>query len=142
MTESEHTDPGHQDHLHNIAYSEQLKLARDGNQSERTVVERLYGKAVWEALLANPHITIIEVAHIAGKGALPQHLLELIAGNAVWAANAQVRRGLLTNPRLGRPQVERILRAMPTHELKLVPKQSIYGPQVRDAARKLSAPHG
>ena len=125
-------------HLHNLAYSEQIRLARDGTQAERTVLERLYGKPVWEALLGNPQITVSEVAHIACKGGLPQHLLDAVAGNAVWTANPQVRRGLLTNPRLARNHIERLLRAMPAHELKLVVKQSIYGPTVREAARKLA----
>jgi hypothetical protein len=129
-------------HLHNLAYSDQIKIARSGGQTDRTVLERLYGKPVWEALLANPQITVAEVAHIACKGGLPQHLIDAIAGNATWALNAQVRRGLLTNPRLGRSHVERLLRAMPAHELKLVAKQSIYGPTVREAARKLSVAGG
>ena len=34
-------------------------------------------------------------------------------------------------------QVTKVLRAMPKHELKLVPKQSIYSASVREAARRL-----
>jgi len=81
------------------------------------------------------------VARISCKGALPQNLLDLIVSNPAWLTNAQVRRGLLVNPRLGRSQVEKVLRSMPAHELKIVCKQSIYSPTVRDAARKLSVGH-
>jgi len=138
MTESESSGSDPFQHLHHLSYTDQQKSAREGEQQERTVLERLYGKGVWEALLTNPHITIAEVARISCKGALPQHLLDLIVSNPVWLTNTQVRRGLLVNPRLGRAQVERVLRSMPAHELKLVHKQSIYNPTVRNAALKLA----
>ncbi len=130
---------GINEHLRNLSFSDQQKVAREGEQGERIALERFYGKAVWEALLTNPRITVGEVARIACKGGLPKPLLELIVSNTAWLANNQVRRGLLTNPRLGRDQVVRVLRAMPKHELKLAPKQSIYGPTVREAARRLLA---
>lgn len=142
MIDEEIKSGGPQDHLRNLAYADQQKLARDGDQTERTVLERLYGKGVWEALLNNPHITVVEVARIATKGGLPQHLIDLVVSNPTWLTNAQLRRGLLTNPRLGRPQVEKVLRAMPAHELKLVPKQSIYGPTIREIARRLAGTGG
>lgn len=123
--------------LRNLSFSDQQKLAREGEQSARVALERLYGKAIWEPLLQNPRITAAEVARISCKGGLSKPLLELIVSNHAWLANAQVRRGLLTNPRLGRDHIVKVLRAMPKHELKLVTKQSIYGSTVREAARKL-----
>jgi hypothetical protein len=140
MTENEGSGQNPEERFRNLSYSDQLKFARTGGQSERTILERLYGKGVWESLLANPQITVVEVARIACKGGLAQHLLDAIVANQSWLANAQVRRGLLTNPRLGRAQVDKVLRAMPAHEVKLVPKQSIYNPVVRDAARRLAVP--
>ncbi len=125
------------EYLRNLSYSDQLKYAREGDQTERTVVERFYGSTVWEALLANPRITVVEVGRIAVKGSLPLPLIEAIVANGAWLASGQVRRGLLTNPRLSREQVIRVLRAMPAHELKLVPKQSIYNSTVRELARKM-----
>jgi len=125
-------------HLHNIAYSDQQKFAREGGQADRAALERIYGKSVWEALLHNPRITVVEVARIAQKAGLSKHLIEIIVANQGWLANNQVRRGLLTNPRLGRDLMVKVLRAMPKHELRLVPKQSIYGAVVREAARKLA----
>ena len=130
--------PGPHERIRNLSYSDQQKLAREGEQQERTLLERLYGKTVWEALLLNPRITVHEVGRIACKGALPKALLETIVSNRAWLANAQVRRGLLTNPRLSRERIVQVLRSMPKAELKLVQKQSIYNPTVREAARKLA----
>ena len=58
-------------HLRNLSYGEQIKIARGGNQQDRMALERIYGKAVWEALLQNPGITVGEVArdeHVLGIG--------------------------------------------------------------------------
>jgi len=127
------------DRIRNLSFSEQQKVAREGGQGERTALERMYGKAVWEGLLQNPRLTAIEVARIACKAGLPRVLLDTILSNPSWLSNGQVRRGLLTNPRLGRDQIVKVLRAMPRHELKLAPKQSIYSSAVREAARRLTA---
>lgn len=125
--------------IRNLSFSEQQKLAREGGHEERTALERVYGKAVWEALLQNPKVTVVEVARISCKASLPKPLLDTILANPSWLSNSVVRRGLLTNPRLGSGQVIKVLRAMPRHELKLAPKQSIYSASVREAARRLAA---
>jgi hypothetical protein len=54
------------------------------------------------------------------------------------ALQRAVRRGVLTNSRLSRERFVQVLRSMPKAELKLVPKQSICNPTVREAARKLA----
>lgn len=131
--------PAVSERIRNLSFSDQQKMAREGGQVERTALERVYGKAVWEALLQNPRVTVVEVARISCKAGLPKILLDVILSNPSWLSNGQVRRGLLTNPRLGRDQVVKVLRAMPRHELKLAPKQSIYSAAVREAARRLTA---
>ena len=70
----------------------------EGEVSERIMLERMYGKNVWEALLRNPRITGPEVARIARMGALPRTLLELIVGNGGWLQIPEVRRALLVEP--------------------------------------------
>lgn len=135
--------PGHQnphEKLRGLNLAQQLKVARDGEVSERIVLERLYGKAVWEALLRNPRLTHPEVAHIARMGALPRPLIELIVSNLGWLQSPQVRRALLTNPRLGNEQIERVLRQTPKNELRVVPNQTAYPLGVRAAAKKLLKP--
>jgi Tfp pilus assembly protein PilZ len=123
--------------LRGLTVAAQLKMAREGEINERTVLERLYGKTVWEAILRNPRVSLPEVARIARMGTLPRPQLELIAGNAAWLTSGQVRRALLQNHRLPRDVVDKVLRATPKHELKLIPKQTAYPHAVRDAARRL-----
>lgn len=128
--------------VRNLSMAEQLKLAHTGEQQERMLLERLYGKTVWEALLRNPRITSPEVARIARMGALPKPLLELIVGNGSWLQVPEVRRALLGNPRLAPEMIGRVLRLLPRHELKLVPAQLAYPAPVRDVARRMLKEQG
>jgi hypothetical protein len=123
--------------LRNLPLTEQLRLAHKGEIHERIILERMYGKTVWEALLRNPKLTGPEVARIARMGALPRTLVELIVGNGTWLQIPEVRRSLLSNPKLGVDQILRVLRLLPKHELKLAAIQTAYPFAVRDAARRL-----
>ena len=123
--------------LRGLSQVEQQRMAREGEAAERIILERIYGKAVWEPLLRNPRLTQPEVTHIARMGALPKPLIEVVVGNLAWLQWAQVRRALLGNPRLGLDLVDRVLRATPKVELRLIAVQSIYPAPVRAAAKKL-----
>jgi hypothetical protein len=101
------------------------------------VLERLYGKTVWEALLRNPRLTVPEVSRLARMGTMPRPLLELILGNPAWLQVPQVRRALLSNPRLSQDMVARVLALLPRDELKLVPQITAYPATVRMAAKAL-----
>jgi hypothetical protein len=123
--------------LRGLNLAEQIKRARAGDATERMLLERMYGKNVWEPLLRNPRLTAPEVARIARMGALPRPLLEVIFSNSGWLQIPEVRRALLSNPRLGTDQILRVLRLMPKHELKLAAVQTAYPFAVRDAAKRM-----
>lgn len=123
--------------LRGLTLAQQIKIAHHGEVSERIVLERLYSKNVWEALLRNPRLTGPEVARIARMGSLPRPLLELVVNNGGWMQIPEVRRALLSNPRLGTDQIIRILRLLPKHELKMCAMQTAYPMAVRDQAKKL-----
>lgn len=128
--------------LRGLSPAEQLKVARDSDVNARIVLERLYGKAVWEPLLANPRLTPPEVARIARMGSLPRPLIETILGNPGWLQSPLVRRALLANPRLSRDGIDKVLRATPKAELRLIPKQTAYPHGVRDAAARMLKSEG
>ena len=123
--------------LRGLTMAQQIKLAHTGEASERIVLERLYGKNVWEALLRNPRLTGPEVARIARMGSLPRPMMEIIVGNGGWLQIPEVRRALLSNPRLAVDQINRILRLLPKHELKLAAQQTAYPMGVRDVAKRM-----
>jgi hypothetical protein len=125
------------DRLRGLTLVAQVKLAVSGELHERIMLERLYGKNVWETLLRNPRLTPPEVSRIARYGSLPRVLLEIIVGNNAWLQVPEVRRALLSNPRLGTDQIVKVLRLTPKHELKLAAIQTAYPVAVRSAARLL-----
>lgn len=123
--------------LRGLPLVDQIKRAKAGGVTERTLLERLYGKNVWESLLRNPGLTAPEVARIARMGALPRPLLEIILGNGGWLQVPEVRRALLSNPRLGTDQIIKLLRMMTKQELKLTTMQTAYPMAVRSQAKTI-----
>jgi hypothetical protein len=128
--------------LRGLTLAQQLKVAHHGEVSERIVLEHMYGKNVWEALLRNPRLTGPEVARIARMGSLPRPMMEIIVGNGGWLQIPEVRRALLTNPRLGVDHITKILRLLPKHELKMAASQTAYPFGVRDVAKRLLKEQG
>jgi hypothetical protein len=126
-----------QERLRGLPVVEQLRVAREGDQTERVVLERLYGKIVWETLLRNPRLTVPEVSRLARMGTMPRPLLELVLGNAAWLQVPQVRRALLSNPRLSPDMVHKVLQLLSREELKLVPQITAYPGSVRLAAKAM-----
>jgi hypothetical protein len=126
-----------QERLRGLNLAAQIKLATNGELHERIVLERLYGKNVWETLLRNPRLTAPEVSRIARYGSLPRVLLELILANNAWLQVPEVRRALLANPRLGTDHIMKVLRLTPKHELRLAAVQTAYPHAVRNAAKQL-----
>ena len=128
--------------LRGLSNAQQRKVARTGHLAERVALERIYGKAVWEALLSNNQLTAPEVARIAKMGNLPRPLIEQICSNARWVRSSVVRRALLSNPRLRGRSIMMVLNSLPQAELKVVPLQSAYTLRVRQEAKSLLAKKG
>jgi hypothetical protein len=130
------TQPARHERIRKLNATEQQKVARNGTYNDRILLERIYGRGVWEALLHNPKLTLPEVARIARKGTVPRPLLEYIVENASWIQAPIIRRALLSNPRLSGEAIMKLLRLTPKHELKIIHKTTAYSSQVREAARK------
>jgi hypothetical protein len=126
-----------QDRLRGLTLAQQVRKANSSDPSTRIMLERMYGKNVWEALLRNTRLTAPEVARLARMGTLPRVQLENILNNGAWLQIPEVRRALLTNPRLGTDQIMRVLRLMPKHELKVAANTAAYTFAVRDVAKRM-----
>lgn len=123
--------------MRSLSSAEQQRMAATGTLQERTMLERLYGPNVWEALLTGGRLSPPEVARIARKGTVPRPLLEAIGANGSWLASSLVQRALLTNPRCPSSLAQRVLQAMSKRDLALVPQQSAYPAAVRQAAKAM-----
>jgi hypothetical protein len=125
------------DRVRRLTPRERETMARHGPLPERVALERVWGGAVWEALLQNPQLSAAEVAQIAKNASLPTALVSVLVANAGWLAKSEVQRALLANPRVSGAQLDRVLRALPKNELGRLAEQSGVRPQVKAAARRL-----
>ncbi len=123
--------------LRGLSLAQQVKTANSPDPGTRMALERMYGKAVWEALIRNSRLTAPEVAKLARMGTMPRTLLENILANNAWLQIPEIRRALLANPRLGTDQITRVLRLMPKHELKVAATTTAYPFSVRDVAKRM-----
>jgi hypothetical protein len=126
-----------QQRVRGYSSAQMIRRAKEADLPERTALERVYGKGVWEMLLHNPRVSPPEVARIARKGSIPQSIVETITGNPAWLTSSEIRRALLSNPRVGGGALDKVLRAMTRNEISLLVKQTAYSMTVRNAARKL-----
>lgn len=124
--------------IRGMSSREREDSARHGALAERVALERTFAGSVWEGLLQNPQLTPPEVARIARNGTLPKPLIATIVSNAGWLTNSEVQRALLSNPRCSGPQLERVLRAMPSSELVRLTQHCPYRAEVRAAANRLA----
>ena len=129
-----------EERLRGLSGAEQTKIARGNDVPARVILEKIYGKSVWEPILRNPRVTIPEVARISKMGALPKPLFELIGQNSAWLRVPQVRRTLLSNPKTPLEVIDKILRLMPRGELRAVAAQGGYSLAVRNKAKRLLQP--
>ncbi len=117
--------------------NQRRQLALTGDLTERTALERAFGKDVWESLIENPRLSVGEVVRLARLGSLPLPLVEKIIQNNAWVKVPQIRRALFTNRRLDTKMINRLMRFTPANELRLIPEQTAYPPAVRQVARRL-----
>ncbi len=125
--------PNVHERVRGLTARERDDVARRGTMPERVALERAYGGAVWEGLLQNPGLTVVEVAKIARNGTLPRPLVNTIVSNAGWLASTEVQRALLSNPRCGGSHLDRVLGAMKPADLARLAHQCPYRQEVRAA---------
>jgi Tfp pilus assembly protein PilZ len=121
-----------------LSIGQREDLARHGALTERVALERAYGGVVWEGLLQNAAISTAEVARIARNGTLPKPLVHVIVNNAGWVSSPEVQRALMTNPRCTGAHLERVVRAIPSNELKRMAQNCPYRGEVRNLVRQFA----
>ena len=129
-------------HIQKLGSTQRLKLGEEGDLVERTLLYRMYGKMMFEALLRNPRISEVEVAKLAKLGTIASNQLLIIARKGDWVRAERIRNALLGNPRLPLAAAQKILQTLSKHELRPLMQRRDFPPQVqtliKDASLKLS----
>lgn len=113
-----------------------IKLAEDGDLTERTLLYRMYGKLVFDGLLRNPRITEGEVAKLAKLATIASHQLLAITRKGEWVRAERIRNALLSNPRLPTAVAVKIVHGLAKHELRPLLQRRDLPPPVQAAIRE------
>jgi hypothetical protein len=102
----------------NLPLADRIRVARYGKRAARALVLRQGDPQLQAFLIANPHISIEEIAALAGLGNLDPSVLSRIATNPEWTQSTMVVRNLLCHPKATLPQVTRLADRLSTEELR------------------------
>lgn len=122
--------------IQKLSVTQKIKLAEEGDLTQRTLLYRMYGKLVFDGLLRNPRLTEMEVARLAKLGTLGQQQVQTIARKVEWLRNERIRNALLSNPRVPPPIIQKIVSMLGKHELRPLLQRRDFPPPVQQAIRE------
>jgi hypothetical protein len=105
-----------------LSMADKVRVAKYGKRPARMVVLRLQDKTLHNFVLSNNGVTADEVAALAGMANAEHALLKRICASPEWLRHTGVVRALVCNPRLTLPEVIKLLRHLPTEELRRLTK--------------------
>jgi hypothetical protein len=114
---------------------QKIRLAEDGDLTQRTLLYRMYGKLVFDGLLRNPRITEAEVAKLAKLATIGLQQLQVIARRAEWVKSERVRNALLGNSRVPLAMAQKIINMLTRYEIKPLLQRRDFPPQVQAAIK-------
>lgn len=124
--------------IQKLSLPQKVKLAEEGDLSQRTLLYRMYGPVVFEGLLKNPRLTEMEVAKLAKLGNISTALIQVIGRKVEWLRAERVRNALLSNPRTPPAIVHKVLSLLGKHELKALLQRRDFPPQNQAAVRDMN----
>lgn len=122
--------------IQKLSVVQKIKLAEEGDLTQRTLLYRMYGKLVFDGLLRNPRLTEMEVARLAKLGTLSQQQVQTIARKVEWLRNERIRNALLSNPRVPPPIIQKIVSMLAKHELRPLLQRRDLPPPVQQAIKQ------
>lgn len=128
--------------IQKLSVAQKIRLAEEGDLTQRTLLYRMYGKLVFDGLLRNPRLTEMEVARLAKLGTLSQQHVQTIARKIEWLRNERIRNALLANPRVPPPIIQKIVSMLAKHELRPLLQRRDLPPPVQQAIRDANLKKG
>ncbi|HVM98548.1 MAG TPA: hypothetical protein VMT89_19285 [Candidatus Acidoferrales bacterium] len=125
-----------------MTIGEKLKLALRGNRDARGLLIRETNRLVARFVLKNPRLTEDEVAGIARNRNIDSEILREIGDHRLWPRNAQVRLGLVTNPKTPVAIALRYVVSIGERDLRHLAKSKNVPAAIASQARRLLAQRG
>jgi hypothetical protein len=123
-------------HVRDLPLPEKQRLARHGRKTVRQLLAKDPNKTLHVLVIANPEITLEEVAEYAGLPGLSREALEQIAANRTWTQSRQVVLNLVRNPSIGVDAAVRLVPRLSTAEWRVLSRPGTVRMPIAAAARK------
>lgn len=101
---------------------QRIQLASKADRAERVILSRDTMAPVLLNLLSNPQLDSENVLTIAKSPYATPDILQRIASDRRWLANADIRIALVRNPKTPTPIAQRLLETLPLNELRTLAK--------------------
>ena len=126
----------------NMKVGEKLKLALRGNRDARALLIRDTNRLIARFVLKNPRLTEDEVAATARNRNIDSEILREIGDHRTWPRNAQVRLGLVTNPKTPVAIAMRYIISIGERDLRHLAKSKNVPAAIASQARRILAQRG
>ena len=108
------------DRLRGLSQVQKVLLAVKAERTDRALLAQDNDPRVLLSLLRNPRITVDEIARLAKSPFMSYQVAEVIMKSPQWMANAEVRIGLVNNPKTPQAFALRLLPTLPEPEVRSI----------------------
>ena len=102
--------------------SQRIQLALKADRGERVILSHDTMAPVLLNLLSNPQVDSENILAIAKSPYASPDILQRVASDRRWLANADIRIALVRNPKTPTPVAQRLLETLPLNELRTLAK--------------------
>jgi hypothetical protein len=123
--------------LADMSTAQKIRLATVGSREAINILVRDQNKLVHMAAIKSPRIKPADIAKFAGNKALPDNVIEYIAGNRDWTRKYDVVKNLVNNPKTPLKDTMKFLKHLRQNDLRDVQRSRSVPHQVSRAAKSL-----
>ncbi len=123
--------------LNEMSISQKIRLATVGSREAIKILVRDQNKLVHMAAIKSPRIKQGDIKKMASNKALPENVIEYIAGNRDWIQKYDVVRNLVLNPKTPLKDTMKFLKHLRMSDLRDVSRNRNVPHQVSRAAKSL-----
>ena len=123
--------------INDMSIAQKIRLATVGSREAIKILVRDQNKLVHMAAIKSPRIKPADIAKFAGNKALPDNVIEFIAGNRDWTRKYDVVKNLVNNPKTPLKDTMKFLKHLRQNDLRDVVRSRNVPHQVSRAAKSL-----
>ncbi len=123
--------------INNLKFPQKVKLALEGNKTERMILLRDPSKVVVKAVLDSPKISESEILVFLNIKSIDKEFIKKIAKSKEWTRKYPIIIGLVRNPKSPVPETMSLVKKLHQRDLKILSKDRNANPVIRKFATNL-----